>query len=92
MEFPLPGFEERLHLWRSHLGDRGPGEDLYRNLASICDIAGGQLRNVVVTAAVYAKGRTITHGNLLEGLRAEYRKQGRELPKKLEALSQFDDA
>ncbi len=92
VEFPLPGFEERLHLWRSHLGDRGPGEDLYRNLASICDIAGGQLRNVVVTAAVYAKGRTITHGNLLEGLRAEYRKQGRELPKKLEALSQFDDA
>ena len=60
---------------------------MYRHLASICDLAGGQLRNVVLTAAVYAKGHSITNANLLEGLRAEYRKQGRDLPKKLEGLT-----
>ena len=87
VEFPLPGYQERLHLWRSHLGERGPGEDVYRHLASICDLAGGQVRNVVLMAAVYAQDNTITNANLLEGLRAEYRKQGRELPKKLEGLT-----
>ena len=87
VEFPLPGFEERLHLWRSHFGERGPGEDVYRHLASICDLAGGQVRNVVLTAAAYAQDNTITNANLLEGLRAEYRKQGRDLPKKLEGLA-----
>ncbi|HWV14423.1 MAG TPA: ATP-binding protein [Cellvibrio sp.] len=87
VEFPLPGYEERLQLWRSHLGERGPGENVYRHLAGNCDLAGGQLRNVVLTAAVYAEGNAISNANLLEGLRAEYRKQGREMPKKLEALA-----
>lgn len=88
VEFPTPGFEERLQLWRSHLGERGPGEEIYRSLASYCDLAGGQVRNVVLTAAAYADSHDITNANLLEGLRAEYRKQGREMPKKLENLSQ----
>ena len=87
VEFPLPGFEERLHLWRSHLGNRGPGEDVYRNLASYCDLAGGQLRNVVLTALIHADENVVSTANLLEGLRAEYRKQGREMPKKLEGLA-----
>ena len=87
VEFPLPGFEERLHLWRSHFGERGPGDIIYRHLASMCDFSGGQLRNVVLTAAAHANGLHITHENLVAGLRAEYRKQGRELPKKLEALT-----
>ena len=69
------------------LSDRGPGEEVYRHLASICDLAGGQLRNVVLTAAVYATGHSINNANLLEGLRAEYRKQGRDLPRKLEGLN-----
>ena len=50
-------------------------------------VEGGQLRNVVLTAAAYAEGHAISNANLLEGLRAEYRKQGRDLPKKLEALA-----
>lgn len=86
VEFPLPAYEERLHLWRSHLGDRGPGEEVYRNLASYCDLAGGQLRNVVLTALVHADTQYVSAENLLEGLRAEYRKLGREMPKKLEGL------
>ncbi|MGD8932290.1 MAG: ATP-binding protein [Chromatiales bacterium] len=87
VEFPLPGYQERLHLWRSHLGERGPGEDIYRNLASFCDLAGGQIRNAVLTAAVYAEGERITTANLWEGLRAEYNKLGRDMPRKLDYLA-----
>jgi hypothetical protein len=86
VEFPLPDFEERLHLWRSHLGERGPGDEVYRNLASYCDMAGGHLRNVVLTAASVAGDQPIRCEHLLEGLKAEYRKQGREMPRKLEGL------
>lgn len=87
VEFPMPDFEERLHLWRSHLGERGPGDEVYRNLASYCDLAGGQLRNVVLTAASFAGDQPINCEHLLEGLKAEYRKQGREMPRKLEGLA-----
>jgi ATPase family associated with various cellular activities (AAA) len=87
VEFPLPDFYERLHLWRSHLGERGPGEEVYRNLASYCDLAGGQVRNVVLTAAAVSDNQVITSANIFEGLKVEYRKQGREIPKKLEVLN-----
>ncbi len=87
IEFPMPDFEERLHLWQSHLGDRGPGDAVYRSLASYCDMAGGQVRNVVLTAAVVAGSNSIKINHLLEGLKAEYRKQGREMPRKLELLA-----
>jgi len=86
VEFPLPGYQERLHMWRSHLGDRGPGESLYRTLASYCDLAGGQMRNVAIAAAARADGDRIRKDDLLAGLRAEYQKFGRELPAKVERL------
>jgi len=88
VEFPIPGFEERLALWRSHLGERGPNETIYRLLASYCDFTGGQLRNVVLSAATDADQGPITATHLLTGLQAEYRKLGRELPGKLQQLNQ----
>lgn len=87
VEFPQPGFEERLRLWQSHLGGRGPGAEVYRLLASYCTFAGGQLRNVVLTAAACAGHGPIRCGHLLTGLNAEYRKIGRELPAKLNQLA-----
>ncbi len=87
VEFPLPGYEQRLQLWRSHLGDRGPGEQVYRNLASFCDLSGGQVRNVVLGAAVHARQDKITEENLWMGLRAEYNKLGRDMPSKLNYLA-----
>ena len=92
VEFPIPGFEERLQLWRSHLGERGPGDDIYRLLASYCDFCGGQLRNVVLAAAVSANHNPITAADLLVGLLAEYRKLGRELPGKLNLLRNWQPA
>lgn len=90
VEFPLPGFEERLHLWRSHLGTRGPGDAVYRLLASYCNFAGGQLRNVVLTAAACAGNGPISSRHLLTGLQAEYRKLGRDTPVRLEQISALD--
>lgn len=87
VEFPLPGYQERLQLWRSHLGDRGPGEQVYRNLASFCDLSGGQVRNVVLGAAVHAREDRISEENLWMGLRAEYNKLGRDMPSKLNFLA-----
>ena len=86
IEVPLPGFEERLRLWRSHLGKRGPGEALCRSLAGYCDLAGGQVRNAVLTASAQAAGGPIGLAELLAGLRSEYRKMGRALPPQVERM------
>ena len=86
IEFPIPGYEERQQLWQSHLGSRGPGEEVYRLLASHCDFTGGQLRNVVLAAATHAGTGPVTTRDLMVGLQAEYRKLGRELPGKLNQL------
>ncbi|MEK9766710.1 MAG: AAA family ATPase, partial [Thalassolituus sp.] len=56
IDFPQPGFNERLRLWESHLGPRSPGEDTLRSLASHCDLSGGQIRNAVLTAAANDTG------------------------------------
>ena len=87
IDFPLPAFEQRLKLWQKHLGNRGPGEETYRTLASYCDFAGGQIRNVVLSAAVNSAGETITTEHLVQGLVIEYRKIGRELPAKLSQIT-----
>jgi hypothetical protein len=89
IEFPLPGYKERLALWHSHLGNRGPGDAVYRQLAGYCDLSGGQLRNVVIAAASKAQNRKINAQDLLKGLQSEYRKIGRSLPVKLERLGQL---
>ncbi len=86
VDFPMPSFDERLKLWSSHLGDRGPGEKVYRLLASYCDFSGGQLRNVVVTAAAEADDGNISSRHLLAGIQAEYRKLGRDMPAILNQL------
>jgi hypothetical protein len=59
---------------------------VYRTLAAYSDLAGGQLRNVVVAAAAASEGGAITELALLEGVRTEYLKIGRNLPAKLEQL------
>ena len=87
IEVPLPGYEERLRLWESHLGGRDPGGDLCRALAGYCDLAGGQIRNAVLTASALAAGGSIDAGHLVRAVRAEYRKVGRALPAPVERLA-----
>src|SRR5258708_34169693 len=36
IDFPAPGYDERLALWRSHLGDRAPADAGLERLAGDC--------------------------------------------------------
>jgi SpoVK/Ycf46/Vps4 family AAA+-type ATPase len=81
MDFPLPGYEERLRLWQSHLGARAPDEHVLHHLASYCDLAGGSIRNAVLSAAATVPpGLPICSVALAAALAREYRKLGRRLP------------
>ena len=86
VEFPLPSPEERRLLWLSHLGShhRITNKDL-NLLASAADVAGGHIRNAVLTAAVLAQvdTRPIEYQDVFVGLTDEYRKLGRQTPPKL---------
>jgi len=86
LEFPLPGAEERRELWSSHLGqDHLLSEFDLSHIAISADLAGGQIRNAVLTAAVAAQSHQgkITLDDVLLGLKSEYRKLGRQLPDEL---------
>lgn len=91
IEFPLPSPQERRALWQSHLGD---GHQLsikqINQLAVGSDLAGGHIRNAVLTAAVEARkqGRLITLEDLVLGLLGEYRKLGRQFPAELRRYEQ----
>lgn len=83
IEFPAPAPAERRSLWQAHLGEGHALSMQELNLlAGQCDFAGGQIRNVVLAAAVAARGngQIIDFAKLLHALRAEYRKAGRTLP------------
>jgi hypothetical protein len=86
VDFPLPGPEERRALWKSHLGDCHSLtlRDL-NQLAATADLCGGNIRNVVLTAAVlaHAEERPIGYDDLVEALAGEYRKLGRQMPVEL---------
>ncbi len=90
VEFPAPGPEERRALWKSHLGedhDLQPGE--VNLLAVHADVCGGHIRNAVLAAAVRAleTGRRVQCKDVIEGLRLEYAKMGRQMPAGLLAAS-----
>jgi hypothetical protein len=86
IDFPMPGPEERRNLWRSHLGDAHAltAGDLNR-LAAAAHLSGGNIRNVVLLAAVLARSdsRPIAYADVLRGLLAEYRKLGKQMPVEL---------
>lgn len=91
LEFPAPGPEERRGLWVAHLGSGHQVTPFELNrLAATVDMAGGHIRNVVLTAAVVAQhaGRPIGFADLVVGLTAEYRKLGRQMPSDLAAIPQ----
>lgn len=83
IEFPLPRPEERKALWQSHLGNRHSLKPKqFNQLATTVDLCGGHIRNVVLAAAVLAQAqeRPLSFADIMEGLEAEYRKLGRQLP------------
>ena len=81
IDFPVPGYEERLRLWKSHLGHRAPAEGTLEKLAAYCDLPGGGIRNAVLAAAALAPLHTpIGLDSLSPALQREYSKLRRTLP------------
>jgi hypothetical protein len=88
VDFPMPGPEERRALWESHLGAGHAlaAPDVNR-LAAMADVGGGNIRNVVLDAAVRARGagRPIAWSDVEAALAGEYRKLGKTVPAGLRA-------
>jgi hypothetical protein len=83
VEFALPSPEERRSLWLTHLGDHHSLTPLELNqFAALVEFGGGNIRNVVLSAAVLARAaeRPISVSDLVQGLAAEYRKLGQQMP------------
>lgn len=83
IDFPKPAPPQRKELWLSHLGEHHDLSPKQLNqLAASVDLAGGHVRNVVFCAAALAgrEGRKIAWGDVIVGLRVEYRKLGKPGP------------
>ncbi len=83
IDFEEPEAEQRLILWGKMIGRVPLADDVdLDDLAERFDLAGGSIRNAVVTAAYRSasEGRSkVGTDDLIAGIAAEYRKQGRLL-------------
>jgi hypothetical protein len=83
LDFPLPAAAERLALWRLHLpAAHGLAEPQLQRLAQRCALAGGQIRNVALHAALLGleQGAGLGPADLQAALQREYRRAGQALP------------
>jgi AAA+ superfamily predicted ATPase len=82
ISFPMPGPAERLKLWKQAIPGKArlsPEIDLAR-IAGEHDLSGGAIMNVIRYASLMALKRgseEIIAGELMDGIRKEYRKEGR---------------
>ncbi|WP_432947693.1 ATP-binding protein [Kribbella sp. CA-253562] len=83
VEFPLPGKEERLNLWRRSFAAAVPvSDDLdFEFCAASFEMSGGDIRNVAMSAAYLAADaeRAVTMADVILAIQREYRKLGRLL-------------
>jgi len=83
LEFPLPDAAARRALWAAHLGDgHALAEREMDWLALSVDLAGGHIRNMVLSAAVRAgtQDRAISGADVIAAAAEEYAKLGRSPP------------
>jgi DNA-binding SARP family transcriptional activator len=83
VEFPVPGPEDRLRIWRRTWpadAPLEPGVDLAA-LARTVDLPGGSIRNIALAAAFLAAadGGVVGVGHLLRATRREFQKMGKVL-------------
>ncbi len=83
VDFHAPDVAERFRLWQTHLPPAHAASlPLLREVASRCQLTGGQIRNAVLHAQVLAFGeRTpMADGHLVAAVQREYRKSGGVCP------------
>ena len=81
VEFPFPDAASRLRIWQSHFPREAPVSDAvdYELLAERIQVAGGNIKNIVLSAAFFAaeNGGMIGMEHILRGTRREYEKIGK---------------
>ncbi|MBA3894063.1 MAG: ATP-binding protein [Gemmatimonadales bacterium] len=81
VDFPFPDTASRLRIWQTHFPPEAPvAEEVnYALLAERIQVAGGNIKNIVLSAAFFAAadGGVIRMEHLLQGTRREYDKIGK---------------
>jgi hypothetical protein len=83
VEFHAPDAAERWQLWHTHLPEaHGVDEQLLNEVASGCELTGGQIRNAALHAALLAldNGGVVTSSYVDAAVRREYLKLGAVCP------------
>ena len=86
VHFPDPDVDTRRRLWRAHIDRLGPLDPAdapnLDQLAEVVEMAGGDIRNIVLAAGydAAAAGTLPGHRHLREATIEEYRKLGRRVP------------
>ena len=81
IEFPFPDAACRLEIWKKHFPPEAPvcREVDYALLAERVQVAGGNIKNIVLNAAFFAaeNGGVIGMEHLAQGVRREFEKIGK---------------
>ena len=79
MQFPFPDAEQRSAIWRTTFPDSVATDAFAWDRLAQLNVAGGQIRNIALTAAFLAADRdeAIAMRHLAEAARAEYAKGDR---------------
>ena len=81
VEFPFPDAASRLEIWKTHFPGEAPVSEgiYYEGLSKHFQIAGGNIKNVVLNAAFLAAedGGVIGMEQILHGVKREYEKIGK---------------
>ncbi len=80
VDFPRPDVAARRRLWQHELTPSVPTDDIdFDYCAESFDVTGGDIRNIVVTAAYLAAdgGRAVSMTDVVAAVQREYRKLGR---------------
>jgi hypothetical protein len=84
IKYPFPDAAQREQLWRSSFPAQLPMEEIdYAYLAQTFELAGGSIKNIVLTASFLAasEGASVSMKHLVEGVIQEYKKTGKLLLK-----------
>jgi len=81
VDFPFPRMEDRLHIWKTLFPSTLPRDAAvdFTILARRFELAGGNIRNIIVSAAYLAadNGQVVGMAHLLHGAKRELQKMGR---------------
>ncbi|MGZ5441104.1 MAG: ATP-binding protein [Thermoanaerobaculia bacterium] len=82
VDFPFPGLDERLEIWRRTFPPELPTEGIDVSKLAHLIVAGGNIRNIALSAAYLAADERTSVGmrHLLQAARSEYLKLEKALP------------